>query len=359
MKLLIAGGGTGGHLFPALALAAAVRAKDPSAKVLFVGTTHGIEAKLIPQTEFDIRYITARGLIKTGALNKILGLLELPRALFQSIRIIRDFKPDFVLGVGGYASGPTLIAAVLMRIPNAIQEQNSVMGTTNRILAKLVDRIFVSWPETEPKTPERKTICTGNPVREDVFKETRGLQREADKINLLVFGGSRGAKSINDALVGNINKLKEFSGRISIVHQTGVGNSAEIDEIYKSAGMDAQVSEFITDMGAAYQWADLVICRSGASSLAELTAIGKPAIVIPYPYATGDHQMKNAKVLEAQGAVRIVKDSALKNGALIKEIKHILTEPDVMAEMAANSGKAGRPDAANRIASEILSGSAN
>lgn len=353
MRLLIAGGGTGGHLFPAIAIAQAVKVEDPSATIVFVGTHHGIETRIIGDTGFPIRYVTARGMRKTGLLNNIFGALELPVAFFQSLSIIREFRPSFVLGVGGYASGPTLAAAVLLRIPNAIQEQNSVMGTTNRILSRFVDRIFTSWENTEPPPPAEKTFLAGNPVRSDLLQE-EGHQEDLERLHILIFGGSRGARSINLAVSANLDSLAPLADKVRILHQTGLGAAEDVKRSYDRLGIPADVQEFIHEMGPAYNWADLVVCRSGAGSLAELTALGKPAIVIPYPYAIGDHQMKNARVLEARGAVKVIPDEHLKNGALVKEIRNIAENPQLLRAMAESSRKSGRPDAARTIAIEIL-----
>ncbi len=307
----------------------------------------------MPETEFPIEFITARGMRKTGFLNNIMGALELPLGLLQSLKTIFRFKPDFVLGVGGYASGPTLVAAALARVPTAIQEQNSVMGTTNRILVRFVDKIFTSWEETSPEPPAEKTVFTGNPVREDLFAEPDETGHTKE-LRLLVFGGSKGAKSINEAVVNNLEALAPYSDRLKIIHQAGQGAAPEIQEKYNRAGFSAEVKEFITDMGAVYHWSDLVVCRGGASSLAEIAALGKPAIVIPYPYAIGDHQAKNARVMERVGAVKLIYDSQLKNGLLNREIGGLLESPDQLEAMATNSRKAGRPGATRAIVLEIL-----
>jgi UDP-N-acetylglucosamine--N-acetylmuramyl-(pentapeptide) pyrophosphoryl-undecaprenol N-acetylglucosamine transferase len=353
MRLLIAGGGTGGHLFPALAVARAVKGMDPEGDILFVGTQHGIEARIIPVTEFPIRFITARGVRGTGIFNTIRGALEAPLGVIQSLGVIRAFRPTAVLGVGGYASGPTLAAAVLMRIPTAIQEQNSVMGTTNRLLSGFVDRVFLSWDDTEPAPSADKSLLTGNPVREDLLEET-SPETDKGRFHILIFGGSRGARSINQAIAENLDALAPQAHTLSIRHQTGEGVADEIREKYRQAGIQAEVTEFIHDMGPAYRWADLVVCRSGASSLAEITALGKAALVIPYPYAIGDHQAKNAAVLASRGAVRVIRDQDLKNGALVKEIRTLVEKPDLLKSMAENSRRLGRPFAARAIAAELM-----
>lgn len=353
MRLLIAGGGTGGHLFPALAVAKAVRAEDGGGSVLFVGTRRGIEARILPQTDYPIRYITTRGIRRTGFINSVLAGVELPLALFQSIAVIREFRPTRVLGVGGFASGPTVAAAVLLRIPTAVQEQNSVMGTTNRILSRFVDRVYTSWEDTEPAPPPAKTLLTGNPVRTDLLHASH-RDKTPGKLNVLIFGGSRGARSINVSLAAGAAALSPIAARIRIRHQTGAGAAEPMKKAYEDAGIEADVVEFIDDMGPAYQWADLVVCRSGASSLAELTALGIPAIVVPYPYAIGDHQARNAGVLERRNAVRVVPDEKLKNGALVGEILTVAADPNMLKTMAENSRKLGRPDAARTIALDLL-----
>jgi UDP-N-acetylglucosamine--N-acetylmuramyl-(pentapeptide) pyrophosphoryl-undecaprenol N-acetylglucosamine transferase len=355
MRALIAGGGTGGHLFPALAVARALKAEAPGTDILFVGTVHGIEARILPGTEFPVRFVKARGIRKTGLFNKFLAGIELPLGVMQSISIIREFRPDFVLGVGGYASGPALAAAVILRIPNAIQEQNSVMGTTNRILARFVDRIFVSWEETSPATPKEKTVYTGNPVRTDLF-EGNSPEKKPGVLDILVFGGSRGAKSINTAMTSNLGALGAEAQRIRVVHQTGQGAADEVRAAYKKAGVEADVREFINDMGPFYRLADLVVCRGGASSLAEIAAMAKPAIVVPYPYAIGDHQALNAGVMERAGAIKVIPDENLKNGTLLREIGKVLETPELLNSMSQQSLKFGKPQAAQTIAREILRG---
>lgn len=355
MKLLIAGGGTGGHLFPALAIAEAVKAEEPGSEILFVGTRRGIEARIIPDSGYPIRFITARGMRRTGLFNTVAALWELPKGLLESVTILREFRPDYVLGVGGYASGPTVAAAVLTGVPTGIQEQNSVMGTTNRILSTFVGRVYVGWEDTVPPPPSKKTLFTGNPVRADLLAAQQAVE-EHETFNLLVFGGSRGARSINISMIENLDALRALGPRVRVLHQTGVDEVEAVKAAYDQAGICSDVREFIHDMKSAYLWADLVVCRSGAATLAELTALGKPAIVVPYPYAIGDHQTRNAMVLERAHAVRVVPDSSLKNGALVKEIVDVAENPSILSTMARNALRLGRPEAARTIARDILSG---
>ena len=353
MKLIVAGGGTGGHLFPALAIAETLMSEDPSSKVLFVGTKRGIEAKLIPQTGFPIKYVSARGIMRTGIWNTIKAGAEIPLGIMQSLKIIRDFRPDFVLGVGGYASAPTLVAALLLNIETGIQEQNSIMGAANRMLAKFVNKIFVSWEDTSPKTPETKTFLVGNPIRSSLLS-VQAVKERKGSFNILIFGGSRGAESLNQGMIEHLKELEDLSSQIKIVHQTGSDLYDQVKTAYAASGLKAEVINFINNMGDYYSWADLVVCRAGASSLAEITAVGKPAIVVPFPFAAEDHQTKNASWLRDRNAVRIVKDEDLKYGSLAVEIKRLIASPAELESMAYNARKIGKPYAARTIVKELL-----
>ncbi|MFH0960465.1 MAG: undecaprenyldiphospho-muramoylpentapeptide beta-N-acetylglucosaminyltransferase [Pseudomonadota bacterium] len=353
MKLILAGGGTGGHLFPALAIAETLMSEDPSSQVLFVGTRRGIEARLIPQTEFPIKFVSARGIMRTGFLNSIKAGLEIPLGIAQSIKIIRGFQPDFVLGVGGYASAPTLAAALILNVESGIQEQNSIMGAANRMLSKFVNKIFVSWENTSPITPESKTFLVGNPIRSTLLRDKTQKVRN-DKFNILIFGGSKGAESLNIGVIEHLDQLKALAPKIKIAHQTGSDLFEKVKKAYEVSGFNVEVTKFIDDMGSYYSWADLVVCRAGASSLAEITAIGKPAIVVPYPFAVEDHQTKNASLLGKRNALKIIKDEDMKDGALILEIKRLIANPEELDSMAQNARQIGKPDAARAIIREIL-----
>ncbi len=353
MRLILAGGGTGGHLFPALAVAEALKSMSPLSEVLFVGTKHGIESRLIPQIGFPIRFVSARGIMRTGILNSIRAGMEIPLGIIQSFKIIKDFSPDFVLGVGGYASAPPLVAALILNIESGIQEQNSIMGAANRMLSKFVNKIFISWQNTIPATPINKTFLVGNPVRKALFEKSP-IPIEPNRFKILIFGGSKGANSLNLGIIEHIGQLKSMTSKIKIVHQTGSDLLKEVTKAYEQVGIDAEVTEFITDMGTFYSWADLVVCRAGASSLAEITAVGKPAIVVPFPFAAEDHQTKNAQWLENHGAVKMVKDADLKSGALIRQISELMNAPTKLKQMAENAERLGKPDAARSIVLEIL-----
>jgi UDP-N-acetylglucosamine--N-acetylmuramyl-(pentapeptide) pyrophosphoryl-undecaprenol N-acetylglucosamine transferase len=244
-----------------------------------------------------------------------------------------------------------------MGIPTAIQEQNSVMGTTNRILARFVGTVFTAWEQTEPATAREKTIVAGNPIRRelmDTYHEDSKTRTDDKRLHVLVFGGSQGARSINLAVSSNIDQLGDEADQVALIHQTGKDWIDDVRDAYASAGFEAEVREFIDDMGSVYEWADLVVCRAGASSLAEITALGKPAILVPYPYAIGDHQAKNAAVLERNGAAKVIPDSKLQNGALVNAIRKVAENRNLLTEMSVNSKKLGRPEAAKTIALELL-----
>lgn len=352
MRLLIAGGGTGGHLFPALAIARAFKSEHRDGSVLFVGVKQGIESRIIPQTEFPIKFIQARGILGKGLFNKLKAVGDIPRGLYQSVGIIKDFRPDVVLGVGGYASGPTLAAAKLLGINTAIQEQNSVMGITNKLLSRFVDKIFISWENTTPVTDPEKTLLMGNPVREELLTSLPDIS--TDKFRLLIFGGSLGARSINQAMIAGVDTLKPYADRLAIRHQTGKGSAEEVRKAYLGANIEAEVLEFIDDIGPYYKWADLTVCRSGAGALAELMALAKPAILVPYPYAIKDHQLHNARSIQEHGAAIITLDSELSSGILAHKIIELLDAPYKLQTMSENARKLGRPQAARAIAREIL-----
>lgn len=352
MRLLIAGGGTGGHLFPALAVARAFKSEHPDGHVLFVGVKQGIESRIIPQTEFPIKFIQARGLLGKGIFNKVKALGDIPRGLYQSVAILKEFRPDVVLGVGGYASGPTLAAANILGIHSAIQEQNSVMGLTNKLLSRFVDKIFISWENTTPVTDPEKTMLMGNPIREELL--TSLPDKSTDKFKLLIVGGSLGARSINQAMISSVERLKPYADRLAVRHQTGKGAAEEVKKAYSGADIEAEVLEFIDNIGPYYKWADLIVSRSGAGALAELTALGKPSILVPYPYAIKDHQLHNARSVQERGAAVIALDSELGSGILVDKIIHFLDAPDQLETMSENARKIGRPQAARAIAREIL-----
>jgi UDP-N-acetylglucosamine--N-acetylmuramyl-(pentapeptide) pyrophosphoryl-undecaprenol N-acetylglucosamine transferase len=343
MRMIVAGGGTGGHLFPGLAVAEAAAACGNS--VLFVGSSSGIEARIIPRTHFPFRQISIRGLRGRGWRGVGQLLVQLPPALARAWRIVREFRTEVVLGVGGYASFPVVLAAWLDGVPSVLMEQNARPGWTNRLLARLAKRVCTTFPDSAVYFPPGKAVQTGNPVR----SLSAAPAARSEGFTLLVFGGSQGAHRINQALHDAAGALRERVPSLRILHQTGAADAAWLRERYAAVGLDAEVRDFIDDMGAAYAAADLVVCRAGATTVAEITALGKPAVLVPYPYAADDHQRANAAVLAERGAAVLVLDRDLDGARLASTVVELAADRDRLARMATEARRLGVPDAAERV----------
>ena len=348
MRLIVAGGGTGGHLFPGLAVAREFRRRNGDTRILFVGSSWGIESRVIPDTEFPIELLPIRGLKGRGLKGLLEGLYGIPVSLWRSRAIIRGFDPQCIIGLGGYASGPLLLAGVSRRIRCAILEQNLRPGLTNRILGRLVDRIFTSFRESIEYFPRTKVVLTGTPVRWRTLPE---VDRE-ERFHLLVFGGSAGAHRINEAVLGALAHLGEAAAGFRVTHQTGRADEAVVREGYESLTCEAEVLPFIDRMDSAYAAADLVICRAGASTLSELAAFGKPAVLIPYPYAAHDHQRLNAMAVAEAGAAEVIVERELTAPGLADAIRMLRADPGRREAMGRAARGLGRDDAAERIVDE-------
>lgn len=350
MRMVIAGGGTGGHLFPGIALAEEVVTRHPSNEVLFVGTAKGLEARVVPRAGFPLELIDVTGVKGKGALGLLRGVLRVPGAVLQSIRILRRARADVVVGVGGYASFPVVVAAFLLGIPTAIQEQNAYPGLTNRLLGKIAKAVFVSFEEAIRHFPEKKTANVGNPTRKALFENFLRPQTRHEKFRVLIFGGSQGARAINAAAVEAFRRLGDLQGRLEILHQTGKADLEQTKKAYGDAGIHAEVVEFIDDMSTAYAWSDLVICRSGATTVAELTVCKKASILIPFPFATDNHQELNARALADKGAAMLLLQSELDGETLSRAILRLIEDPEERRRMEREAGRLGRPEAAKEIA---------
>lgn len=346
MRMLLAGGGTGGHFFPAVALAQQLLAAEPESKVLFVGTSRGIEARLTPELGYELELVEISGFVGKGLVGKVSVAAKLVKSVFRSLEILDRFKPDVVVGVGGYASAPVLIAALLKKYPTLIHEQNAWPGMTNRLLARWVDRVCLSFGEAEGAFHKAVTVLTGNPLRSGM-EECSDIP--AGDPSLLVFGGSLGARAINNALVEALPLLAPL-GKVNILHQTGAEDLERIKKGYVEAGWDEDaVVPFITDMPAAYARAQLVLCRAGATTLAELTACGRPAILVPYPHAAADHQSANARALEKKNAAIVLPQSELSAERLAAMILEFLADRPRLLAMAEAARQAGKRGAAELI----------
>ena len=349
MKVLVAGGGTGGHLFPGIAVAEELIARGH--EVRFVGTARGIEARVCPKEGYALDLIDVAGLKGSGALGLLRGLVRVPRAIFQSFAILRREKPDLVIGVGGYASGPVVLAAALSGRPTAILEQNSVPGITNRILGKLVRAVFGAFEGARRYFPYTKYRLVGNPVRRKV-RQRLAAGEGGERRGLLGVGGSQGAHAVNERVCEAMKRLALDGKAPPIVHQTGETDREPIARRYAEAGIAADVRAFIDDMGAAYRAAELAVTRAGASTLAELTALGVPAILIPFPFAADDHQSMNALELEKKGAAKIVRQDEPPE-VLAAAISELLSDGARRAKMAESARAAGRPEAHAEIADAL------
>jgi UDP-N-acetylglucosamine--N-acetylmuramyl-(pentapeptide) pyrophosphoryl-undecaprenol N-acetylglucosamine transferase len=355
MKIIIAGGGTGGHLFPGIAIAEEIKKRNRDSRVLFVGTERGIEKRVLPGLGYDLALIDVAGIKGKGLMDKIGAVTKLPGSFLQSRRIIRSFGPDLVLGVGGYASGPAVLTARLLGLKTAIAEQNAFPGITNRILGHFVDQVFITFPESADRFPQGKSLYTGNPIRAAFMSELDGKANPDRKFNLLIFGGSQGARAINQAVLASLDKLEEIRKELHIIHQTGAQELDAVAIAYKNRGFDAEVHSFIMDMPKVYGKAKLLVCRAGATSIAEMTASGRASILIPYPFAANDHQTKNAEVLVRAGAAEMIPEAELTGAKLAETILDLYGDTDRISRMEACSRQLARREAAVQIVDECVS----
>jgi UDP-N-acetylglucosamine--N-acetylmuramyl-(pentapeptide) pyrophosphoryl-undecaprenol N-acetylglucosamine transferase len=347
---MIAGGGTGGHVFPGMALAEEVVTRHPDNDVVFVGTENGLEARVVPEAGYPIELIDVKGLKGKGILKLLANLLLLPRAMVQCWRVLRKWDPDLVVGVGGYASGPVVLAAWLLRIPTAVQEQNAAAGFTNRVLGRVVQAAFTAFPETKRYFAQHKVFQLGNPIRRQLMDNYMRPSHAHDKLRLLVFGGSQGAHALNMRVIEALPHLADLRDRLEVVHQTGARDREAVEKGYRAVGFVPDVREFIHDMSAAYADADLVVCRAGATTLAELTVCKKPSILVPFPAAADNHQVMNAMSLVRAGAAVMIEERGLTGEVLAQEIRSVLTHPERREQMARAAGLLGSPQAASEIA---------
>ena len=344
MRVIIAAGGTGGHIYPGIAVAREILRRDAASEVLFVGTARGLETRIVPENGFQLTVINSAGLKNVGLAGKIKGMALLPKSFVEAYSILREFKPDVVIGAGGYVSGPVLMVASLTRIPTLVMDSNALPGFTNRRLARFVDKAALTFPEALPFFGN-KGILTGNPVRHEFF----ALAPKAvdSDVCILIFGGSQGARAINNAMIAALPLLEAFSDRIGITHQTGDADFVNVRDAYdRGEWPNADVRPYISDMVTEFSKAHLVICRAGATTCAELAAAGRPSIMIPLPTAADDHQRKNAEAMVAAGAARMILQSDLRGERLASEIRSLINEPNELEEMGRSAKKFGRPDAA-------------
>lgn len=345
---MVAGGGTGGHLFPGIAVATVLR-DHHGAEVRFLGSEHGIEKRAVPRAGFEVDLLPVRGLRGKTLADTLRGLRDLLRSLRGAGRALRVFRPDLAIGVGGYAAFPGILAAIWRRVPIVLLEQNASVGLTNRLLARFAKNVCTSFATTGDQLGKR-AVFTGNPIR---FRAPAAALPAAAgaPLHLLVFGGSAGARRLNDVLPQAVAAARE---PIIVCHQAGGSDTEKVRAAYAAAHIEAEVTPFIDDMAAAYARADLVVCRAGASTIAELTALGKPAILVPYPWATGDHQTGNAKPLDAAGAGWLIADDALAADDLAARFDALAVDAAALRAAGAAARTLGRPDAGERVVEVCL-----
>ena len=364
MKIIVSGGGTGGHIYPALTLIRTLQQKVDKLEVLYVGTHAGLEADIIPKEGIPFATVDLQGFKRSLSPENLLRAARAIKGVGKAMGIVRKFQPDVVVGTGGYVCGPVLMAASLLGIPSLIQEQNVIPGITNKILSKFVNKIATGYQEANGAFPANKVVFTGNPIRQEVMAHRQEADYEAfglrpDTTTILVSGGSRGARTINRAMV---EVLKHYAGRkdVQILHATGKGEYEDIINRISAAGLDLQqadnikVKPYLYNMPQAMAIADLAIFRAGATGLAELTAKGIPAILVPYPYAAENHQEHNARAVEKAGAARVILNKDLTAQGLIQAIDELIGKPEKLQAMAKASAKLGRPEAADTISELII-----
>lgn len=366
MRVILAGGGTGGHIYPAITIARELVRRDPKTEILFVGGKKGLESEIVPREGFPLVTLNLQGIPRKISPAVFKSFWLAGRGVWETFRIIRDFRPDLVIGTGGYVCGPMVLAASILGISTAIQEQNAYPGFTNRLLGKFVKQIFLAYPEASQYFPKGKVRVLGNPIRKEEFY---GVQRsEAEKklglkpngLNLLVFGGSQSARRITQSFLPLLGKLFSDFPALQIMLMTGQKDYLRVCEevdllALPERGRDRlYLVPYFYQIGEAYSVSDLVLARAGALSLAEITCFGIPAILIPYPYATNNHQEFNARVLEKHGAARVILEKELTTDLLGEHLTGLIVEEDLRKKMAGASLKISKPQATEEIVSELL-----
>jgi len=346
MNVIIAGGGTGGHLFPGIAVAREIQRRQPGSKILFVGAEQGIETRIVPKEGFELRTLPVGGIKGLGMTRQVRNLLGMASGFFRARNILRQFKPDVVIGVGGYASFPMLSAATFGRYPRVIMEQNAVPGLANRVLGRWADFAAVTDERTQSYFGTR-AVVTGNPIRPE-FKTIPPKVHHVP-YTVLIFGGSQGAQSINRAVIDALDNLNDLRDRLRFVHQTGERQLEEVKKGYSSKLFQADVRPFFNNFYEQYAAADLIISRSGATTVAEVKAAGRAAILVPFPFATDDHQTKNARAMADEDAAVLISNSDLTGKRLAETIRELIADPKRLTEIETSARRIAILDAESRI----------
>ncbi|MBV6340773.1 undecaprenyldiphospho-muramoylpentapeptide beta-N-acetylglucosaminyltransferase [Candidatus Magnetobacterium casense] len=354
-KVVIAGGGTGGHLYPAIAIAEEIKKKMPQADILFMGTDRGIETRVLPLEKYYVKLLRTEGFVGVSLGKKIWAFFKLIVAFFDAVSFLRGVRPSVVIGTGGYASFVPVAAAALLSIPIVIHEQNSIPGLANKLLSKVADKVCITYESSLDYLPKDKAIITGNPVREKILRATRaqGLEMFSlrdDLLTVLIFGGSAGATAINKAVMGTLPLLNNYKDKIQFLHQTGNADYELVRGAYQHNGFSGTVAPFIFNMPEAYACCDMLISRAGATTLAEITTIGIPAILIPYPYAAGAHQEANAARLSSSTAAIMIRQQELDSESLARQIIALCSDANLRNRLKRDCKALGKPDAGKRVA---------
>lgn len=351
IRLLLTGGGTGGHLFPAVAAAQEFQHQMPETRILFVGTRRKVDTRSLGVYGFQSENIRCYGLKGKNPLELLKAIAILPLSCFQAGMIIRRFRPDIIFGVGGYVTGPVIVVGKIMGIPTVIHEQNSVPGLANRKLGRLVDRVCLSMPGSGAQFPPDKIVYTGNPVRRDILELAKSTPlRQDGKKTLLVLGGSQGAQAVNRLVAEGLQSLPEaVLTHLRVIHQTGEADAVSVREQYAKRGIDAVVQPFFTDMAEIYGKADLLVSRAGATTLSEIAVLGKPAILVPYPYAADNHQEKNGNHYVSGGGAIQFRQNELSSTKLAEQIGKLIQDENTLNTMGKNMKALAFPDAAAKI----------
>ena len=350
MKVLIAGGGTGGHLYIGVALARELLRRDPGNDFLFVGTRYGLESRIVPQEGFRLEFIVSAGLKGMRLRNLRRNAMLIPNSLLQSRRLVKNYAPDAVVGVGGYSSGPVVLAAWWLGRPTLIIEPNAHPGITNRWLAPFIDSAALALQDAG-RYFGKKGVVTGIPVRKEFYSVPARAQRQP--FTLLIYGGSQGSHALNTIVCGALAELKSAGSGLHLIHQTGEKEFEEVRSAYRAAGIEADIRPFLPRIYEEFARTDLILSRAGAGTVAELTAAGKAAILVPFPGAADDHQTKNALSLESSGAAKMIAEKAWGPGRLVREVRHFMEHPEELERMDQAVRQLAKPEAAARIADMV------
>lgn len=354
----MAGGGTGGHLFPALALAAEFGKRGEGIEITFAGARGGLEERVVPRHGYPLILFDVEGIKRRTGLKRVSAVFRAFGATLKAVRILKELRPDGVIGSGSYSSAPVVMAARMLGIKTAIMEQNAMPGLTNRILGKVVKRIYIAFPEARAYFPSARTLLTGNPVRMEIIEKIKdravGIRDRDDRFTVLVFGGSQGATAINAAFLDAAEFLTDVWPNLRVIHQTGEEGYESALAAYKRKRLKVDLYKFIDDMAGAYFSSDLAVCRAGATSIAELTAFGLAMILVPYPFAADDHQSVNARSLTRAGAAVTIRQDKLTGRSLADAVRRFYEDRAELKRTSANSRALGRPGAAGAIAEDFL-----